>query len=166
MDYLSVLKHLQNMMNKWFPAAAIRLVYLCGGNHLLQLSPKAMKEEGYGCIAICRPGQTDELLKQIPTAWTGLAHLVEDTAVISRELEGSSSVRIRRDMIDRKDIRSKVGQRVAKVCRHYKLGEKIAGRTNWTEEDKSWRPEDKAYQIATINEGVGGDEREKEHRAR
>jgi hypothetical protein len=45
MDYLSVLKHLSNMANRHFPEIPIRLVYLCGGNHLLQLSPKAMKEE-------------------------------------------------------------------------------------------------------------------------
>jgi nicotinic acid mononucleotide adenylyltransferase len=166
MDYLSVLKHLQNLMNRYFPEVAIRLVYLCGGNHLLQLSPKAMKEEGYGCIAICRPGQTDELLKQIPTAWTGLAHLVEDTAVISRDLEGSSSVRIRQDMIDRKDIRAKVGMRVAKVCAHYKLGDKIGGRANWTDEDKKWRPEDKAYQDATINEGMGDEDRRRDNNSR
>jgi hypothetical protein len=69
-------------------------------------------------------------------------------------------------MIDRKDLRAKVGNRVAKVCLHYKLGEKIAGRMNWTDEDKKWRPEDKAYQDATINEGMGAEDRLRDKNAR
>merc|ERR1711865_730576 len=142
MDYLSTLAHVQASLETYFPGHMFRVVYLCGGNHLLQLSPQAMKDMGYGCIAVCRPGQTEELLKQIPTAWTGLAHLVEDTAVLPRELEVTSSVRVRRDMIGKKDVKAKVGVNVMKYMNQYKIAEKISGRVPWGDEDKKLRPED------------------------
>jgi len=152
MDYLSTLAHVQGSLEQHLPGHMFRVVYLCGGNHLLQLSPQAMKDMGYGCIAVCRPGQTEELLKQIPTAWTGLAHLVEDTAVLPRDLEGTSSVRVRNDMKARKDVKSKVGMNVTKYMQQNRIADKIAGRMPWTDTDKSLRAEDKAYQDATIND--------------
>jgi len=152
MDYLSTLKHVEENLEKFFPKIEFRVVYLCGGNHLLTLSPKAMREEGFGCIAVCRPGQVDELLRQVPQAWTGIAHVVEDTAVLSRELELSSSTRVRNELIQGRDVSEKVGVAVEKYLEQNKIMEKIAGRMKWTEEDKKWLSADAAYQEATINE--------------
>lgn len=111
-----------------------------------------MREEGFGCIAVCRPGQVDELLRQVPQAWTGIAHVVEDTAVLSRELELSSSTRVRNELIQGRDVSEKVGVAVEKYLEQNKIMEKIAGRMKWTEEDKKWLSADAAYQEATINE--------------
>jgi len=39
-----------------------------------------------------------------------------------------------------------------KYMNQYKIAEKISGRVPWGDEDKKLRPEDQAYQDATIND--------------
>ena len=127
-------------------------MYVCRGSHLLTLSPNAMRERGFACIAICRPGDTDELMRQIPNTWTGVAHVVEDGAILRREMEAASEVSIRQALIAREDVMQCVGNKVARYIQRNKLGEKVAGRMAWSAEDKEWKQGDEAYVKATENE--------------
>jgi nicotinic acid mononucleotide adenylyltransferase len=152
MDYLSVMEHAQEICEKQFPGREFRLVYVCRGSHLLTLSPKAMRERGFACIAICRPGDTDELMRQIPTSWTGVAHVVEDSAILRREMESASEVTVRQALIARQDVAQCVGNKVARYMQRNKIADKIAGRLPWTAEDKEWNKGDESYVKATLNE--------------
>ena len=67
MDYLAVLEHAQEICEKQFVGREFRLVYICSGSQLLTLSPRAMRDKGFACIAICRPGETNKLMRQVPT---------------------------------------------------------------------------------------------------
>jgi hypothetical protein len=164
MDYLSVLQHVRHLLSKRFPGHPFRIVYVCRGNHLVQLSPQAMRDAGFGCVALCRPGQTDALMKQISSQWTGVAHLVEDSAILSRELEGSSSERVREEMVrtvrgeaaqDQVPLRQRVGHNVAQYMARQKIAEKMAGGRSgfsWDSADRKWGAGDQAYSDATAND--------------
>ena len=95
LDYLSVLDHVREMVNSAFPDVNIKLIYLCKGNMLPKLSTTSLIERNCNCLCICRPMAVDILLKQLTKEWKNVAYILEDTAILSNDLESISSGQVR-----------------------------------------------------------------------
>ncbi|RHY69898.1 hypothetical protein DYB30_004186 [Aphanomyces astaci] len=127
-----------------FPHFKFRVVYVCGVNTIVKLSHTALKDEGFGVMAICRPNQTDMLHKHLGAKWTKTAIVVEDVGVLACELERATSFRVRQALIQRQgsDIAPMVGKCVDEYMARHRIGDKIAGREPWTSGDRLWRTQD------------------------
>ncbi|GMH68473.1 hypothetical protein TL16_g04939 [Triparma laevis f. inornata] len=138
LDYLSVLDHVREIIDEAFPHLNIRLIYMTDGNNLPKLSVPALKERKCNCLCICRPMQVDILLKQITNEWKNVAYVLEDTAILSNDLEGINSSRVRSDAIAGKDISKQTNKKVANYIKKHKIAEKMGGSERWNREDKLW----------------------------
>ncbi|RHY96450.1 hypothetical protein DYB37_002259 [Aphanomyces astaci] len=100
-----------------FPHFKFRVVYVCGVNTIVKLSHTALKDEGFGVMAI----------------W-----------VLACELERATSFRVRQALIQRQgsDIAPMVGKCVDEYMARHRIGDKIAGREPWTSGDRLWRTQD------------------------
>ncbi|KAG1684226.1 hypothetical protein DVH05_012890 [Phytophthora capsici] len=149
LDYLSTLTHVREMCDSHFPQFRFHVMYVCGCNTVVKLSHSALRDEGFGCITVCRPTQTDMVIKQLGKALSKTTTIVEDTGVLPCDLERATSFRVRqalKDMATNGDkIEIMVGKPVFNYLLQHEIGNKIAGKTSWTEEDKQWRREDLAY---------------------
>ncbi|CAK4711175.1 unnamed protein product [Aphanomyces euteiches] len=65
LDYLSTLTHVREICEAQFPQFKFRVLYVCGVNTVVKLSHTALRDEGFGCIAVCRPNQTEMLYKHL-----------------------------------------------------------------------------------------------------
>ncbi|GMH92543.1 hypothetical protein TrST_g7253 [Triparma strigata] len=138
LDYLSVLDHVREIIDEAFPHLNIRLIFLTDGNNLPKLSVPALKERKCNCLCICRPMQVDILLKQITKEWKYVAYVLEDTAILSNDLEGINSSRVRSDAIAGKDISKQTNKKVANYIKKHKIADKMGGVERWNREDKLW----------------------------
>lgn len=149
LDYLSTLTHVREMCDSHFPQFRFHVMYVCGCNTVVKLSHSALRDEGFGCITVCRPTQTDMVIKQLGKTLAKTTTIVEDIGVLPCDLECATSFRVRQLLTDVKANASKiemmVGKPVFQYCLKHEIGAKIAGKVNWTEEDKQWRQEDLAY---------------------
>uniref|UniRef100_A0AAV2ZAR8 Cytidyltransferase-like domain-containing protein n=1 Tax=Lagenidium giganteum TaxID=4803 RepID=A0AAV2ZAR8_9STRA len=149
LDYLSTLNHVREMCESHFPQFKFRLMYVCGVNTVVKLSHSALREEGFGCICICRPSQTDMVTKHLGKQLVRSTIIVEDTGVLPCELERATSFRVRQALASADKnaavIEMMVGKPVFQYLLKFNVGGKIAGRENWTEEDKQWRDIDLPY---------------------
>jgi len=100
MDYLSVLEHVDQVLEACFPGLGVKVVWLCNADALMQLSPEGLRSRGHGCLCVCRPQETDRLLLHMGVRWRQVAYVVEDAAILSRELEATTSTRVRQTLID------------------------------------------------------------------
>jgi len=135
LDYLSVLDHVREMVNKTFAGENIKLIMLCDGNELPKLSTSALQERGCSCLCICRPMQVDILLKQITKEWKNVAYVLEDTAILANDLERINCSSVRKDAIEGKDISKSVGKKVAGYMKKHHIAEKMAGKERWNKDD-------------------------------
>jgi nicotinic acid mononucleotide adenylyltransferase len=90
LDYLSVLDHIREIVDSAFQDEKIRLIFLTDGNQLPKLSATALTQRNCNCLCICRPMVVDILLKQLTAQWREVAYVLEDTAILSNDLEGIS----------------------------------------------------------------------------
>jgi nicotinic acid mononucleotide adenylyltransferase len=90
LDYLSVLDHIREIVDSAFQDENIRLIFLTDGNQLPKLSATALTQRNCNCLCICRPMVVDTLLKQLTSQWREVAYVLEDTAILSNDLEGIS----------------------------------------------------------------------------
>ncbi|OQS07789.1 hypothetical protein THRCLA_00217, partial [Thraustotheca clavata] len=156
LDYLSTLTHVREVwqcheklyantikicMNQ-FPEHKFRVMYVCGVNTIVKLSHSALREEGFGCIAVCRPNQTQMLVKHLGAKWSKIAIVVEDMGVLTCELERATSFRVRQALVTNEPCAAMVGKHVSDYMQRHHIGDKIAGREQWTSEDRLWRPQD------------------------
>mmetsp|Transcript_14315 Transcript_14315/g.42934 ORF Transcript_14315/g.42934 Transcript_14315/m.42934 type:complete len:508 (+) Transcript_14315:926-2449(+) len=151
MDYLSVLHHVREVAERTWPGHTIRVVYLTKPYGMLRLSPEALRENGYGCLCVCRPVESERLLKQMAiygshenNPWEGVAHVVEDAAMLTHELERTTSAAVREDLIAGRDVDSMVGVSVSGYAVKHRLGGKMAGEEKWKPQEKEvrWCEED------------------------
>ncbi|EGZ16244.1 hypothetical protein PHYSODRAFT_509104, partial [Phytophthora sojae] len=133
LDYLSTLTHVREMCESHFPRYRFHVMYVCGCNTVVKLSHSALRDEGFGCITVCRPTQTDMVIKHLGKTLSKTTTIVEDTGVLPCDLERATSFRMM------------VGKPVFQYFMRHEIGEKIAGKVSWTEEDKQWRQEDLTY---------------------
>ena len=148
LDYLSTLTHVRESCEETFPNFKFKVMYVCGVNTVVKLNQKALREEGFACIVVCRPNQTDMLKKHLGTKWTNVAHIVEDCGVISCALEATTSMRVRNIMIQpppHLQVKAMVGTQVFEHMQLYQMGDKLSGQLTWTKEDRAWRTQDKEY---------------------
>lgn len=66
----------------------------------MHTSPEDLRARGHGCLCVCRPQETDRLLLQMGSRWRQVAYVVEDAAILSRELEATTSTRVRAASVD------------------------------------------------------------------
>ena len=52
-----------------FPPPQIKIMYLVDAEQLMKLSPQELRDKGFGCMCICRPRETDLLLKHMGARW-------------------------------------------------------------------------------------------------
>ncbi len=112
----------------------VRVMFLCGADHLLQIGPSTIKD--FGCVCVSRPGFMEELLAVMGDRYAGLVHLVEDDAVMSPALDRASSTRVRQRIKDGESVLELVGPRVDRYMREQRIPQKLRGELEWTAEDK------------------------------
>lgn len=135
MDYRSVLKNVQQLLDASFPSGkAPHVLYLCGADHLLMCGPQTLKE--YGCICCSRPGFTEELERAVGKKYRRLVHIVDDDALLTTALDSVSSTKVRKRMMAGSEVRDLVGATVASYLGDFRVGDKVAGRAPWTDDDK------------------------------
>jgi nicotinamide mononucleotide adenylyltransferase len=149
LDYLSTLTHAREMCESHFPRYRFHVMYVCGCNTVVKLSHSALRDEGFGCITVCRPTQTDMVIKHLGKTLAKTTTIVEDTGVLPCDLERATSFRVRQALTNVEANATKIEMMVGKPVFHYfakhEIGDKIAGRVGWTDEDKQWRQEDLTY---------------------
>mmetsp|Transcript_14312 Transcript_14312/g.42921 ORF Transcript_14312/g.42921 Transcript_14312/m.42921 type:complete len:157 (+) Transcript_14312:1852-2322(+) len=76
--------------------------------------------------------------------WEGVAHVVEDAAMLTHELERTTSAAVREDLIAGRDVDSMVGVSVSGYAVKHRLGGKMAGEEKWKPQEKEvrWCEED------------------------
>ncbi|KAG6611186.1 putative nicotinamide-nucleotide adenylyltransferase/ nicotinate-nucleotide adenylyltransferase [Phytophthora cinnamomi] len=149
LDYLSTLTHVREMCESHFPQYRFHVMYVCGCNTVVKLSHSALRDEGFGCITVCRPTQTDMVIKHLGKTLSKTTTIVEDTGVLPCDLERATSFRVRQALANvdahANKIEMMVGKPVFQYFMKHEIGMKIAGKVSWTEEDKQWRQEDLTY---------------------
>ncbi|CAM9163597.1 unnamed protein product, partial [Laminaria digitata] len=93
MDYMSVLEHAREVCQETFPSHAgdISILYMCQTSQIHHLNPTMLRTGGFGVITVCRPLEKERLLKELSPSLRNIAILVEDSAILSAELERTSS---------------------------------------------------------------------------
>ncbi|KAA0166458.1 hypothetical protein FNF28_03099 [Cafeteria roenbergensis] len=129
MPYHSVLQHVQELLNNAFggsakPAAALAAEELSADLHDDGYSyGDAASPTGRRGIA---PGKT----------YRRLVHVVDDDALLPTSLDSVSSTKVRRRMLAGKEVTSLVGEAVGSYIRSMGIADKVAGRQEWTDQDK------------------------------
>lgn len=105
-DYPSTLDHIRQLFVERFPTVSkpVRLVFLVAPDELLRLNLDELRTAGYECITICRPQEYERLLAQLGSRWTSVAYVVEDSALLSAELEATSTAKLRRDLVKNQTV--------------------------------------------------------------
>lgn len=156
LDYLSTLTHVREMCETHFRDFKFHLVYVCGCNTVVKLSHSALRDEGFGCITVCRPTQTQMVMKHLGKTLAKSTTIVEDTGVLPVELERATSFRVRQTMAamvtnpqtQDKQIASlemMIGKPAVQYMMKNSIPLKVAGKEAWHDEDKAWRDADLAY---------------------
>lgn len=60
------------------------------------LNPAMLRAGGFGIITVCRPLEKERLLKELSPNFRNIAILVEDSTILSAELERTSSNMVRK----------------------------------------------------------------------
>ncbi|RLN78966.1 hypothetical protein BBJ28_00021552 [Nothophytophthora sp. Chile5] len=149
LDYLSTLSHVRETCETHFPQFRFHVMYVCGCNTVVKLSHSALRGDGFGCITVCRPTQTAMVVKHLGKTLAKTTTVVEDTGVLPCDLERATSFRVRQALTNVETNASMIEMMVGKPVFQYfvkhEIGRKIAGKENWSDDDKQWRDEDLAY---------------------
>jgi len=142
LDYLSTLDHVRQLFEQRFPelTSPVRFVLLVAPDQLLRLNLEELRDAGHECITVCRPQEHERLLAQMGTRWRHVAHVVEDNALLSADLESTSSSKLRRALIAGRidDIAPKVPRAIKDYIKRHHIAEKMSGREIWTKWDKEF----------------------------
>lgn len=142
LDYLSTLDHIRQLFEQRFPdlMAPVRFVLLVAPDQLLQLNLGELKDAGHECITICRPQEHKRLLRQMGNRWRNVAHVVEDNALLSVELESCCSSKIRHALMsgDFDAIATNVPGATLDYIKCHRLAQKMSGIQDWTRWDKDF----------------------------
>jgi len=155
LDYLSTLDHIRQLFEQRFPnlAVPVRFVLLVAPDQLLRLNLDELKDAGHECITICRPQEHERLLTQMGTRWRSVAHVVEDNALLSAELESTSSSKLRQALVAGKvdQVYRKVPGSVVEHIRRHRIAEKMSGKERWTKWDKEFADGEVRFILSVIN---------------
>lgn len=164
LDYLSTLTHVREMCEAHFASSGFRfqLMYVCGCNTVVKLSHAALRDDNFGCIVVCRPAQRESVVKHLGKTLSRSTTIVEDTGVLPCDLERATSVRVRKALLELSAgggssasstagggglaaLELMVGKPVLHHLVKHGIADKMAGKEQWTDEDKTWRAEDLPY---------------------
>ncbi|CAM9123895.1 unnamed protein product, partial [Choristocarpus tenellus] len=136
MDYMSVLEHVRDVLHDTFPGllANITILYLCPASQVLKLNPTLLRVGGFGIITVCRPLERERLIQQLSPPFARIVHVVEDLAILSAELEKTSSTAVRACLKEGKLVDGMVGRAVAHYIKDHRLADKISGKQRWSNE--------------------------------
>lgn len=142
LDYLSTLDHIRQLFEQRFPdlVVPVRFVLLVAPEQLLRLNLGELKDAGHECITICRPQEHKRLLRQMGNRWRNVAHVVEDNALLSAELESSCSSKIRHALMsgDFDEIATKIPGATLDYIKCHHLAPKMSGIEEWTRWDRAF----------------------------
>lgn len=125
MDYLSLLEHVQSMVNETFPYHEIKIFYLCKANIIPLLSPIALKKEHFSVISVCRTLESDSLRNILTSKWNGLIHVVEDNAILDASLDIVTSRKVRDKIKAGESVEHLVGGKINEYILMHQLGPKV-----------------------------------------
>jgi nicotinic acid mononucleotide adenylyltransferase len=148
MDYLSLLEHVQQLIQASFPSSSndstfvpgvhvpdIRLVYVCKGNSVPKLSPQALKSLPCHCVSVCRTQESDILRTSLTGKWNGVISVVEDAAILDASFDMVTSRKVRDKIKAGESVETLVGGKIQEYCLMHKLGPKMNGVEEWTTEE-------------------------------
>lgn len=148
LDYISVLNRARDLMSERCPqeAATMKILYLCKASQIPTLHPGLLEEGGFGIITVCRPIETERVLKELSgpsfESLRALTYVVEDTAMLSKALDKTSTASVLARMREGQGVEDMVGGPVARYIAQHHIAEKVAGKERWTLEDKTIQFED------------------------
>ncbi|KAF1323448.1 Rna methyltransferase, trmh superfamily protein, partial [Globisporangium splendens] len=98
---------------------------------------------------VCRPTQTEMVIKYLGKQLAKSTTIVEDTGVLPCDLERATSFRVRKALTNLEKNVATIEMMVGKPVYHYFLkhsvGAKIVGKDEWSDKDKQWRDVDLPY---------------------
>ncbi|RLN26629.1 hypothetical protein BBO99_00001152 [Phytophthora kernoviae] len=118
-DYHSTLTHVREMCESHFPQYRFHIMYVCGCNTVVKLSHSALRDEGFGCTTVCRPAQTDMVIKHLGKTLAKTTTIVEDTGVLPCDLERATSFRVRQALVNIKAHANMIEMMVGKPVFQY-----------------------------------------------
>eukprot|EP01041_Mallomonas_annulata_P015255 gene15255-32321_t len=122
MDYLSLLEHVQKLMEVDLANVNIRILYLCKANMVPKISPAALRKNNFGVVCVCRPPDSDNLFDSLGSRWTGLLYIAEDTAIVDASMDTVSSRRVRDKLKANEPVDQLVGDSVATYFKAHRIG--------------------------------------------
>lgn len=125
MDYLSLLEHVQLMVNAEFSAYNVKIMYLCKANVIPNISAKAMRQNNYGAVCVCRAVEYDQAALSMRHEWRGVLWLAEDTAILDASMETVSSRKVREAMKKSGPLDHLVGGVIAEYFRVNRIPQKV-----------------------------------------
>jgi nicotinic acid mononucleotide adenylyltransferase len=129
MDYLSILEHLSTMIQLEFQDDQIRIkpLYLFKAFMFPNLSIKALKQNNYGGICVCRTTEFDQLHSILDKKkdWRDVLHTAEDNAILDASMDTISSKKVRQSAKNREPLEHLVGGVVSEYFRVHHIGAKV-----------------------------------------
>ena len=113
------------MLKHNFPDVDIRVLYLCKGSVVPLLSVPSLKASNYGCVAVCRAPESDNLRFSLGSRWNGLIYIAEDSAILDASMDSVSSKKVREKLIKGQNVETLVGDTVAEYLKVHKIGPKV-----------------------------------------
>jgi nicotinic acid mononucleotide adenylyltransferase len=126
MDYLSLLEHVQLMVNAEFSSYNVKIMYLCKANVIPNISAKAMRQNNYGAVCVCRATEYDQAALSMRNEWRGVLWLAEDTAILDASMETVSSRKVREAIKKNSPLEHLVGGVIAEYFRVNRIPQKVS----------------------------------------
>lgn len=127
MDYLSILEHVSTMIQLEFPDYVIKPLYMFKAFMFPNLSIKALKQNNYGGICVCRTTEYDQLHAVLDKRkeWKDVLYVAEDNAILDASLDTISSKKVRQSAKQSEPLEHLVGGVVAEYFRVHHIGAKV-----------------------------------------
>lgn len=137
MDYLSLLEHSSKVLNTVFPQYDITPIYLCKVDTVPLLSPNALRAGKFGCVCVCRPPYSDNLISSLGQEWKDLMWVAEDTAIVDASFDTVSSRKVRSKVRGGEPFEHLVGKVVADYFKLHRIGDKMNRKEKWNKDEIS-----------------------------
>jgi nicotinic acid mononucleotide adenylyltransferase len=130
MDYLSILEHLSSMIQLEFQDDQVRIkpLYLFKAFMFPNLSIKALKQNNYGGICVCRTTEFDQLHSNLDKKkdWRDVLYTAEDNAILDASMDTITSKKVRQSAKNREPLEHLVGGVVSEYFRVHHIGAKVS----------------------------------------
>jgi nicotinic acid mononucleotide adenylyltransferase len=128
MDYLSILEHLSAMIQLEFQDFVnIKPLYLFKAFMFPNLSMKALKQNNYGGICVCRTTEFDQLTGVLDKKkeWKDVLYVAEDNAILDASLDTITSKKVRQSAKNHEPLEHLVGGVVSEYFRVHHIASKV-----------------------------------------